>query len=495
MKDSPGIGDKFRQYRFEVSHLTVLLVVLMAFQVFVAFIHKSSVERVLERTQVWYQQDAAERLANLTAISLELLLEAKRQNRNLSELEIRKTVQDFNIIFSQHTLQQNVQDICVLLNRNGRLVRIDNGQSLFSAMYREHEPAGETPVLPGEEGALFRTVAAKLESEEQTQTIVEGGESFHVFVPFVPRGEFVGALYLNSSLDLSSISNAMIANYDETVLTFSSLILFGLLAMYYISSYTLKQRDKALTQLFEEQKQHLADQINHQKEAYFTRRIYHTHHKAEKIMGYIKEDLGNLTASSLGEVKQRVNKYASFIARAIYDMKWYDPPVQSVRGPLFTAQVNDIIRFLVDHVFLRLSRYNASIRFELDLDPSVPAVEVNEFVIWEILEPLIQNGIDHSGTDKVLISLSSSYHPTGKVTRVVIRDSGKGIPAELLQVAPDGRQMLFVEGVTQGLGDKEHSGYGCFIAYQIATARCGWTIAAHNHERGGAEIVITIPHA
>ena len=32
-------------------------------------------------------------------------------------------------------------------------------------------------------------------------------------------------------------------------------------------------------------------QIRLEKESLFTRRIYHTHHKAEKIMGFIKEDV------------------------------------------------------------------------------------------------------------------------------------------------------------------------------------------------------------
>ena len=35
----------------------------------------------------------------------------------------------------------------------------------------------------------------------------------------------------------------------------------------------------------------LTKQITYEKELIFTKRIYHTHHKAEKIMGFIKEDL------------------------------------------------------------------------------------------------------------------------------------------------------------------------------------------------------------
>ena len=33
--------------------------------------------------------------------------------------------------------------------------------------------------------------------------------------------------------------------------------------------------------------------------------------------------------------------------------------------------------------------------FEMLLDDKMPIVNINEFVVWEILEPLIQNSIDH----------------------------------------------------------------------------------------------------
>lgn len=105
--------------------------------------------------------------------------------------------------------------------------------------------------------------------------------------------------------------------------------------MYYISSYTVKERDEAKTLFYEEREEHLKDQIDHNKEAMFTKRIYHTHHKAEKVMGFIKEDLRHLTTENISSSKDKLNKYANFISRVIYDMKWYDPPIHTIRNPIF----------------------------------------------------------------------------------------------------------------------------------------------------------------
>ena len=107
------------------------------------------------------------------------------------------------------------------------------------------------------------------------------------------RGEYIGAVYMKNTPDFSFISNQVISNYDETSVIYLSLILLGLLAMYFISSYTVKERDDTQKMLFDEHETNLKKQINYEKELIFTKRIYHTHHKAEKIMGFIKEDLAN----------------------------------------------------------------------------------------------------------------------------------------------------------------------------------------------------------
>jgi K+-sensing histidine kinase KdpD len=244
--------------------------------------------------------------------------------------------------------------------------------------------------------------------------------------------------------------------------------------------------------LFDKEKEHLAEQITHQKELLFTKRIYHTHHKAEKVMGFIKEDLRRLSAGTIEEVKERVIRYSNFIARVIYDMKWYDPPVQTIRGPLFRTNINEVLQFLVQGVFLRVATDHGQYRFTWDLDPCMPPVSVNEFVVWEAFEPVIQNCLDHAGVKDLVITLRTTYHAETRSGEVVIADNGKGIMAELLERNERGIQRLFLEDVSTKKHAWQHSGYGCYLAHEIATQRCGWRLEAGNAPEGGSRFVFTI---
>ena len=97
---------------------------------------------------------------------------------------------------------------------------------------------------------LYRRLAPSIRGSEQIQTVLEGKQTFHVFVPFVPHGEYMGAVYMKNTPDFSFISREIISSYDEIALTFSGLILFGLLAMFYIFSFTMKERNEAQQLLF-----------------------------------------------------------------------------------------------------------------------------------------------------------------------------------------------------------------------------------------------------
>ena len=71
------VFESFKKYHFEIRHLTVFLIVLILFQLVVSFVNKMSMQKFIVKTQEWYQQDSAERIANLTATSLELLLRCR----------------------------------------------------------------------------------------------------------------------------------------------------------------------------------------------------------------------------------------------------------------------------------------------------------------------------------------------------------------------------------------------------------------------------------
>ena len=495
LKSPRQFREGYHKYRFEIRHITVLAIVLVVFQFIVLFMNQNSLRKVFILSQQWYQQDAAERIANLTATSIEMLFESKSPRTKLSEGEKRKIIQDFNIIFSQQLLDRNVQSVCILIPRDTTIISIDDGKQLYDYLFSDTRNFQDPENVHAEAKRLFRSIRDTIRMAEQTTTIVERQQVFHVFIPFVPRGEFVGVVYMRTTPDLTSLTEEMSKNYSQTAIVYSALIIVGLLAMFYASTRTLAERNEAQRLLFEEQKQHLAEQINHQKEMIFTKRIYHTHHKAEKIGGFIKDDLRNLTADNITEIRNRIGRYASFVARVIYDMKWYDPPIHTIRGPMFSTNVNEIIRFIVENIFQRLSDNRQATKFDLRLDPTFPLVAINEYVIWEVLEPIIQNSLDHAGVENKVITIATEFHPDLRQSTITITDNGMGIRPDLLERDEHGVKKIFQEQVTSvSMPGKDHSGYGCYIAYELTTQRFGWKIDAENMPEGGCRFTFTVPH-
>lgn len=488
---SKKLFEKTRDYHFEFKHVTVLFLILFAFQLIISFINKASIRNFLNSTQEWYQKDSAEEIANLTTMSLELVLESIDPKTDLNVEKKRKIIQSFDIIFSQQQLKHNINGLYMLVNSGNDFYVIDDGKTLFSFLldHKQIRKTVDKDKLSVIE--MYKKIKDELSSKEQIVSIITDKNTFNIFVPFVLRGEYVGAVYMKNTPDFSFLSNQVISNYDETSIIYLSLILFGLLAMYFISSYTVKERDEAQKLLFDEHEANLKKQINYEKELIFTKRIYHTHHKAEKVMGFIKEDLRMLSPDNINDVKYRVSKYSNFISRVIYDMKWYDPPLQAIRNPIFRTNLNEVIEFIVKNIFLRISTKTNAFEIKLEKDPDLPLVSVNEFVVWEIIEPLIQNSIEHGGESNLIIICKTLYNKELKKSYIIIEDNGKGIKAELLEQDQNGIKKIFLENITTKELEMQNSGYGCYIAYEI-TKRCGWDIDVINLNNGGCRFTITI---
>lgn len=474
---------------FQLRHLMVLFTVLILFQIIMTTTHKMSLQDLLDKTQDWYQKDSAEKLANLAATSLELLMETNYPVKISSPEQTRKTIQAFNIILSQQLLQNSVEDLCLIVPLGNELYAIDNGRDLYEFMNRNLKRGKGLSGRHRDALVKYMLLKDQLQKTEKILTIKEGKQTFHVFVPFVPKGEFLGALYMRNKPDFSFITYEMISSYEETAVIFVALILFGLLTMFFISTYTLRERDKAGQLLFEERAKNVAEKINHEKEALFTKRIYHTHHKAEKIMGFIKEDLRTLNENNIQDVKNKIVKYSNFVSRVIYDMKWYDPPLQTIRNPIFKTDLNGVIRFIIPNIFQRVTKELKSHQFVLDLDETLPPVPINEFVVWEVIEPLIQNSIEHSGVKDITITLATEYDENKKQGKIIISDNGVGVEENLLEIGEGGVKKIFQEN-TSTKSAHPNSGYGCYLAYEISR-RCNWKLDAVNNPAGGCRFILS----
>jgi signal transduction histidine kinase len=130
--------------------------------------------------------------------------------------------------------------------------------------------------------------------------------------------------------------------------------------------------------------------------------------------------------------------------------------------------------------------------FEIDLDEALPPVNVNEFVIWEILEPLIQNSIDHGQKSSLNIKIQTKYDTASNTSYIFISDNGVGISPDFLEYSDNKIKKIFLESESTAKQYGIHSGYGCYIAYQMAVGRCGWLLDAENPEEGGCKFTITI---
>ncbi|MCX8056179.1 MAG: ATP-binding protein [Ignavibacteria bacterium] len=490
MTKSNKIKDKIKEYHFEFKHITVLFLILFAFQLIVSFINKASIKEFINTTHEWYQSESAEEIANLTSTALELVIESVQNKKSQSLEEKKRIEQSFDIIFSQQQLAHNIDKLCLILKKSNNYLFIDDGKTLYEVLI-EGKSVSSSNINDTFLLNLYKNVEHEIKSSEQIKSI-RNGKTFHTFVPFVLKGEYLGSIYMSNSPDLSMISNQVISNYDETSIIYLSLILLGLLAMYFISSYTVKERDEAQKLLLEEHEKNIKKQITYEKELSFTKRIYHTHHKAEKIMGFIKEDLRTLSSENIEEIKYRVTKYSNFISRVIYDMKWYDPPVQTIRSPLFQTNLNEVLKFIVNNIFLRVSTKSDAYEIIMELDEKLPIINVNEFVVWEIIEPLIQNSIEHGGESNLIIKIKTKHDEFTNISFLTIEDNGKGISPDLLNTNSEGIKLIFVENTTTKSKGMQNSGYGCYIAYEMAK-RCGWELDAQNLEKG-CQFIIKIKH-
>lgn len=481
-------------YHFQIWHVSILLGIVIMFLIMLAYINSVSSNNLLNRMISLYRRDMAERVADQAAVSLEVVLEHYSNERQPTEFDERQTIRALDIILSQQHVQRNVRQIYLMTMADNSVQILENGPAMYAYFVNHQRPLPKAAPERAEALQHFESHWNELRQEEQIISLVDkNGRIFYLLVPFYIRGELIGAVYMKITPDVSGIIKQVGTSFNESAALFSALVLLGLLVIFQVSVYMVRDRDEAQRQLYIVREKQIMQEIEHQKEALFTKRIYHTHHKAEKVMGFIKEDLRKLDQQGVDATRYRVGKYANFVSRAIYDMKSYEPPLHVIRGAMFNSNLNDIIRFIVDNIFRRVYRTSDLFEFDLQLHEKLPTVPVNEYVVWEIIEPLIQNCIEHNHNQQVTVSITTSFSPDTRKSVIQIADDGAGIAATFLDLADNGRKKLFEERATSK-PDTENAGYGCFLAYE-SCRRCGWKLDALNGPDGGAIFRIEINNA
>ena len=485
-----GLFKRIREHSFELQHFIILFIILAVFQFALSYLNKYSSNSLISKTMNLYKEDSVEKIANLSTTSLELLLENNLNKKN-TESNREDIIEAFNIIFSQQMLQENINELCILISKNNKIFAIDDGHSLYCYFFQQQLPKKENHKHKYAVNK-YREFRHSFKKAEKIISVLGEDHSFYNYVPLVLRGEYQGAVYLKITPNIDSITEGIIDSYNQMSILFTSLVLFGLLAMFYITSFTVEERDETREMLFKESEDKLKREIEYKKESLFTKRIYHVHHKAEKVMGFIKEEIRNLRADNIENFKYITSKYANFVSRVIYDMKWYDAPIHATRNPMFDSNINEILTFQVNHIFNRVYVQDTGYKFNLELDPELKNVSINEYVIWEVFEPLIQNAIEHNEQNEMIVTIKTHYDSRNHKGYVYIKDNGQGIIPEMLEKGENGIQKIFMENFSSKT-ENVNSGYGCYLANEIASRKCGWCLKAENAEKGGASIIIIIP--
>ncbi|MBU0476248.1 MAG: histidine kinase [Bacteroidetes bacterium] len=463
-----------KKIHFDLYHITILLITIILSQVILSYINVKSIEEVTQESIRLYKWQSAERIADLTTATLELIVQPIYSSSINEELKAT-IIESIDYTLTQEIMQKNIDDISLLVvDESNRVIFLEDGEEIINFLLNGNY------TYKGEESnkeiakELFKDSYYNLFKNESISTLKKDNISFHILVPFSKHGEIIGAVYMKITPNFDNIIHAIIGSYNISGSLVSALILLTLLGMFFITSFLVKERDNAQKLLFLNKEIQIRAEIARQKESFFTKRIYHAHHKAEKIVGFIKQDLYSLNNLNMEIIRNRMVKYSSFIGRVIYDMKTYNPPINVIRNQSFNSNLNEIIVFIVDNIFKRVFKEGTQYNFKLDLDHKVPILRVNEYVIWQMIEPLIQNCIDHNKKKKIDIIIKTEYDEKINRTFLYIYDTGEGVKEELLEYDNSGIKRIFSEG-TSSKDSSTNSGYGCFIAYE-SSRLCGWKI-------------------
>jgi len=472
---------RLRDYHFEIYHFIILTIIIILSQVLLSYLNMSSTENLLNKTMKNYKLETAERQSDFITSSIELFLQ-RFADYPYSQNDIKQSIESIDYLIYQQLLQKNVEDFCLVFYSNRKIHILDSGKDILNYVVKGKLPKREALKKRTKVRKYFAIAAKDIFINEEIKSFVENGKTFHVFVPFSIKGEVIGAVYQRITPDVEKMKSIISSSFSYTGAWISAIILFSLLLVFILTNYVINERDIAKSQLFEQKEKQLTQLIETRKEASFARRIYHAQHKVAKIIGFAKEDLQKCPNKDDPEISIRLNKYMNFIGRAIYEMKTINPPIHVIRNISFNTDINGLLEFIVNNIFRRVFKEGDQYKFDLQLDKDCPKIHVNEYVAWEIFEPIINNAIDHNKTQKINITIKSKFESSQNQIVIKIIDNGIGIKPDFLEVGKSGIQKIFKEHISTK-NSSENAGYGCYIANENCR-HCGWSISAKNTEEG-----------
>jgi len=190
------LSTESRRFHFNIRHIILIFVVTLLFLAVSSYVNTLSKNKLFSRTTDIYRKNSIENLADLTATSLELLLEQVIINPDQYSEKKQNTIHGFDMILSQQTLRENIKEICVLIYHNDAVFAIDNGNELYSHFVEGKLPPDFKQQIHQSAIEIFRSVEDKIQSEEDIYSFTDEDHIFHIIVPMMLEGEYSGALYM-----------------------------------------------------------------------------------------------------------------------------------------------------------------------------------------------------------------------------------------------------------------------------------------------------------
>ena len=233
-------------HHFQMWHLGVLLVFVIMFLIMLAYINSVSTNDLMSRMISIYRRDMAERVADQSAVALEVLLEHNLTDSTYAVTNRRPTIQALDIILSQQHVQRNVRQIYLLTPGKYDVEILENGEAIFDFFVNHTIPLPKADPARTEARNFFLAAWPTLRHDEQiTSQVDQAGRYFHVLVPFYIRGELAGGVYMKIVPDVSGLLREVGTSLNESAALFSALVLLGLLVIFQVSSYMVRERDEA----------------------------------------------------------------------------------------------------------------------------------------------------------------------------------------------------------------------------------------------------------
>jgi nitrogen fixation/metabolism regulation signal transduction histidine kinase len=231
----------------------------------------------------------------------------------------------------------------------------------------------------------------------------------------------------------------------------------------------------------------LTEMIQAQKESAWSEMARRLAHEIKNPLTPIQlsaERLQRKLSGDVGKEKQELlDRYTHTIVEQVEAMKsMVNAFAQYARSPTQNPQSIDF-NAMLEEIAVLYHEHNAGVSIELDLDPSLPPVEVDDVRLRQLVHNLVKNSLETLAGDGWIRLKTELCDESGRHTlRFSVEDSGQGIASEV-------EQNLFDPYVTtKGSG----SGLGLAIVQKIVDEH-GGSVRVGQGAQGGALFTVILP--